>query len=160
VPLAKSDNILTTTLPGVDNLAQSLTLGDTLVLGTSTVNSLRFAFNRTTVNRFNNDFFGPPELGINAYNYSPTKEMILSVTGGFSISAATATRGIATNNSYQVSDDLTIVPWTPPAWPRREPRLLDVAPEDLGARRRHVGLQRPDQRPWPGRFPAGARCVV
>jgi len=109
VPLAKSDNILTTTLPGVDNLAQSLTLGDTLVLGTSTVNSLRFAFNRTTVNRFNNDFFGPPELGINAYNYSPTKEMILSVTGGFSISAATATRGIATNNSYQVSDDLTIV---------------------------------------------------
>ena len=109
VPLAKSDNILTTTLPGVDNLAQSLTLGDTLVLGTSTVNSLRFAFNRSTVNRFNNDFFGPPELGINAYNYSPTKEMILSVTGGFSISAATATRGIATNNSYQVSDDLTIV---------------------------------------------------
>jgi len=35
--------------------------------------------------------------------------MILSVTGGFSISAATATRGIATNNSYQMSDDLTIV---------------------------------------------------
>ena len=36
-----------------------------------------------------------------------TKELILTVTGGFTISAATATRGIADNKSFQVSDDLT-----------------------------------------------------
>ncbi len=35
--------------------------------------------------------------------------MIVVVTGGFSVAAATATRGIADNNSFQVSDDLTLV---------------------------------------------------
>ena len=109
-PLAKSDNILTTTLPGVDNMAQSATLGDTMVFGTSTVNAARFAFNQTTVNRFNKDFFAPADLGIDAYDYSPTKELILTVSApGFAISAATATRGVANNKSYQWSDDLTIV---------------------------------------------------
>ena len=35
--------------------------------------------------------------------------MIVVVTGGFSIAAATATRGIADNNSFQLNDDLTLV---------------------------------------------------
>jgi hypothetical protein len=110
VPLASSGNVLTTILPGVDNVAQSATLGNTIVLGTNTVNAARFAFNRTTVNRFNEDFFAPADLGIDAYEYSPTKELILTVSApGFAISAATATRGIATNNSYQWSDDITLV---------------------------------------------------
>ncbi len=110
VPLAKSGNVLTTTLPGVDNKAESFTLGDTITVGSNMVNAARFAFNRTTVNRFNDDFFAPKDLGINAYEYSPTRELILTVSApGFSISAATATRGIATNNSFQWSDDLTLV---------------------------------------------------
>jgi hypothetical protein len=110
VPLAKSDNILTTTLPGVDNMAQSATLGDTMVFGSSTVNAVRFAFNQTTVNRFNNDFFAPADLGIDAYEYSPTKELILTVSSPGSRSRRPpATRGIADNKSYQWSDDLTVV---------------------------------------------------
>ena len=48
---------------GVDNMAQSLTLGDTLVFGANMVNSLRFAFNRTVVDRFNEPFFEPKDLG-------------------------------------------------------------------------------------------------
>ena len=44
---------------GIDNLAQSLTLGDTRVFGANMVNSLRFALNRTTVDRFNPAFFEP-----------------------------------------------------------------------------------------------------
>ena len=32
-----------------------------------------------------------------------------TVTGGFSISASTATRGIADNKTWQVSEDLTFV---------------------------------------------------
>ena len=109
VPLSKSDNVLVTTLPGVDNAAQSLTIGDTIVIGTNAVNNVRFAYNQTTVNRFNDDFFAPADLGINAYNYSPTKEMIVAVEGGFDISAATATRGIADNKAWQLSDDFTLV---------------------------------------------------
>jgi hypothetical protein len=108
-PLTKSDNVLTTTTSAVDNFAQSLTVGDTRVFGANMVNSLRFAFNQTVVDRFNPDFFEPRDLGINLYNYSPTKEMVIQVGGGFNISASTATRGIADNKTFQVTEDLTLV---------------------------------------------------
>jgi hypothetical protein len=105
---AKTGNVLTTTNPHIDNLAQSFTVGDTQVFGSSTVNNLRFAFNRTAVDRDNDPFFDPTDLGIKAYSYVP-HQMIVNVTGGFNIAAATATRGIAQNNSFQVNDDLTLV---------------------------------------------------
>jgi hypothetical protein len=101
-------NILTTRNPSIDNLAQSLTLGDTKVFGNNMVNALRFAFNRTAVNRDNDPFFDPPSLGIKASTYVPGS-MIVVVTGGFQVSAATATRGLADNNSFQFNDDLTLV---------------------------------------------------
>src|SRR5258706_2471201 len=101
-------NVLTTLNPSIDNLAQSLTLGDTKIFGSNTVNALRFAFNRTAVNRDNDPYFDPPSLGIKASTYVPGS-MIVVVTGGFQIAAATATRGIADNNSFQVNDDLTVV---------------------------------------------------
>ena len=101
-------NVLTTVNPSIDNLAQSLTLGDTKVFGNNTVNALRFAFNRTAVNRNNDPYFDPPSLGIKASTYVPGS-MIVVVTGGFNIAAATATVGIADNNAFQVNDDLTLV---------------------------------------------------
>ena len=57
--------------PNIDNLAQSMTVGHTAVLGTNMVNAVRFAFNRTAVNRFNDDFFTPSDLGAKLYNNSP-----------------------------------------------------------------------------------------
>ena len=101
-------NVLTTVNPSIDNLAQSFTLGDTKVFGNNTVNALRFAFNRTAVNRNNDPYFDPPSLGIQASTYVPGS-MIVVVTGGFQIAAATATYGIADNNSFQLNDDLTLV---------------------------------------------------
>ena len=64
-PYAESGNILSTTLGGRDNLAQSLALGDTMVLSNTIVNNLRFAFNRTAVHRTHVDFFGPNDVGVN-----------------------------------------------------------------------------------------------
>ncbi len=55
-------NVLTTVNPSIDNLAQSLTLGDTTVFGNNMVNALRFAFNRTAVNRDNDPYFDPADL--------------------------------------------------------------------------------------------------
>ena len=101
-------NVLTASNPSIDNLAQSLTLGDTKIFGSNTVNALRFAFNRTAVARDNDPYFDPPSLGIKASTYVPGS-MIVVVTGGFQIAAATATRGIADNNSFQFNDDLTVV---------------------------------------------------
>jgi hypothetical protein len=108
-PYGQSGNLLTTTLPGIDNLAQSFTLGDTMVVGTGFLNALRFSYNRTAVDRHNEDFFQASDLGIDAHNYSPTREMVVEIADGFDISAATATKGIALNPSFQVGDDVTLL---------------------------------------------------
>jgi hypothetical protein len=110
-PFGQSGNVLTTTLPGIDNLAQSVGIGDTVVVGANLVNALRFSYNRTAVDRHNVDFFEAYDLGIDAYNYSPTKEIVIEVAdaGGFDISAATATKGVALNPSFQVGDDVTLL---------------------------------------------------
>ena len=110
-PFSRSDNVLTTGTGGVglDTLAQSATVGNTRVFGVNTVNALRFAFNRSSVHRGNPPFFEARDLGARLYNYSPNKEMTVNVTGGFNILGGTQTIGIFDTNTYQVSDDLTLV---------------------------------------------------
>ena len=68
-PYAESGNILSTTIGGRDNLAQSVALGDTMVLSNTVVNNIRFAFNRTAIHRTHVDFFGPNDVGVNSYSY-------------------------------------------------------------------------------------------
>ena len=102
-------NALAALRPNIDNLAQSLTVGHTVVMGPTMVNAVRVAFNRTAVNRFNDSFFAPSDLGAKLYNNSPVQETQLAVTGGFTISQAQATKATADNNAYQISDDLTMV---------------------------------------------------
>ena len=102
------DNVLTTGTPGLDNLAQSVAAGSTVVYGNNMVNSIRFAFNRTAIDRSSPPWFSPKDLGSNVYSYQPG-EMVLTVTGGFSIAAGTATTGRFNTNTYQFSDDLSLV---------------------------------------------------
>ncbi len=103
------DNVLTTgTAPGLDNLAQSAAAGSTAVFGNNTVNSLRFAFNRTAIDRSSPPWFAPRDLGSNVYSYKPG-EMVLVIDGGFDISAGTSTTGVFQTNTYQLSDDLSLV---------------------------------------------------
>jgi hypothetical protein len=103
------DNILKTYDPATYNMAQSLTLGNTMVMSATTVNSLRFAYNHTKVDRYQTPFFGPKDLGSNVYSYPPGGQMVIAVTGGFNISQGPATKAIFFNDAYQVSDDLTVV---------------------------------------------------
>jgi hypothetical protein len=108
--LNSPDNVLTVNGgQGRDNLAQTVTLGSTYVLGTNTVHSFRFAFNRSAVQRKVAGYFAPADLGIAAFNYSPVKEMGLSVDDGFSLGGGTSATGIFNTNDYQVADDLTVV---------------------------------------------------
>ena len=108
-PFSKTpDNVLTVGTPGLDNLAQSAAAGSTLVFGNNTVNSLRFAFNRTSIDRSSPPWFSPKDLGSNVYSYQPG-EMVLTIQGAFSIAAGTSTTGKFDTNTYQFSDDLSIV---------------------------------------------------
>ena len=58
------ENILTTTNAGFDNLAQSVALGDTLILGNNMVNAVRVTFNRTAIARIHEPSFNAPSVGI------------------------------------------------------------------------------------------------
>ncbi len=107
-PYSQTDNILTTSVAGRDTLAQSLALGDTTVFGSNGVNSLRVVFNRTAVDRSNPPFLDPYSVGSDLYTYDPG-HTVIAVTTGFNISGGTAATGLFETNSYQVSDDLTLV---------------------------------------------------
>jgi hypothetical protein len=91
---------------GLDNLAQSLAVGDTRMFGTNTVNSLRFAFNRTAVRRLGQDTFDPYDLGADVYSYYP-HVMSVMVRGGFRVPNQGPGRFVT--NAAQLTDDLTMV---------------------------------------------------
>jgi Carboxypeptidase regulatory-like domain len=109
-PYAQTNNVLTLAgAGGINNLAQSLTGGETTVLGSNFVNAVRVAFNRTSIHRGSPPFFDPTDLGVkNFYSYRQD-ETVIAVTGGFNISAATSTTGVFWTNSYQAADDLTLI---------------------------------------------------
>ena len=104
----KGGNILSTTLGGRDNLTQSVALGDTLVLSNTVVNNVRVAYTRAHVSRSHTDFFGPQDIGVNAYSYLG-HYMIIAVTGGFNIGTGTEAFATFKTDTYSVGDDLTIV---------------------------------------------------
>jgi hypothetical protein len=91
---------------GLDNLAQSLAVGDTRVFGNNTVNSLRFAFNRSAVRRLTQDTFDPYDLGADAYSYYP-HIMSVIVQGGFRVPNQGPGRFVA--NAAQLTNDLMLV---------------------------------------------------
>jgi len=102
-------NLLTTRQGGRDNFAQSVTGGHNFVLSSSAVNAARFAFNRTSIHRTNSDFFGAQDVGINIYDYMP-KYLLLNVTpNGFQIGGGTENESRFKTNTYQFSDDLTLI---------------------------------------------------
>ena len=132
-PYQTSENVLTTTAQGVDNLYQGVAVGDTIVFGSNAVQSLRVTYNRTRVSRSTKKWFSPYDIGSNVYSYSPG-EMSFSVTGAFAIGGVNS--GIFDTDSYQVSDDVTLVRGNHQLGARRQRGV----PED--------GL--PDQRPVGG----------
>ena len=107
-PFAESGNILSTTIGGRDNLAQSFAFGDTMVLNNTTVNNIRFAFNRTSIHRTHENFFGVNDVGVNTYSYLDDY-MLLGVTGGFNLGGGTENDAIFKTNSYSIGDDLTMI---------------------------------------------------
>ena len=107
-PFAESGNILSTRLGGRDNLAQSVAVGDTMVLSNTVVNNIRFAFNRTAIHRTHVDFFGPQDVGTTHYSYLP-KYMLINVNAGFNLGGGTENDAIFNTNTYTIGDDLTMI---------------------------------------------------
>ena len=106
------DNILSNGGPagsgGRDNYSHSFVVGDTMVLSNTVVNNFRVSVNKTKVQRWHADMFGPEEVGIKIFSYLP-KYVTIGVTGAFAINTGTESFAFYQPSTYSVSDDLTIV---------------------------------------------------
>jgi len=89
--------------------AHSLTLGDTRVFGTDTVNAFRVAWNRSRAHYHLEPFFGAETLGINNfYNYVPGI-IGIEISGGFTTASGGSVLFQGDTDAYQISDDVTLV---------------------------------------------------
>ncbi len=101
-------NILASTQGGLNDLAQSATIGHTYVISPNTVNAFRLAFNRVGVHRTNNDYFSGCDIGVSMHCYIP-HQTVLNVTGGPSIGIATAIAASFIPTTWTVADDVTVI---------------------------------------------------
>jgi hypothetical protein len=107
-PYSLSKNILTSTVAGWDNLAQSYAFGDTYLLSANTVNAFRLTVNRTAAHRVGAVFFGPQDIGVNAHS-EPEHAMAINVNGAFTIGNGSFSDATFRTTSYQVSDEVNVV---------------------------------------------------
>ncbi|NOT44631.1 MAG: TonB-dependent receptor [Acidobacteria bacterium] len=106
--LASSDNLLTSAQGGFDNLGHALTLGETWVVSSSTVNAFRFSYNSTYIQRNHEGYFNAADLGINIFSYLDD-HFILSVPGAFTVGSGVNNLAIFDTKAFQVSNDLTTI---------------------------------------------------
>jgi hypothetical protein len=109
-PPSFGGNLLLTTAPGNNELAQSATVSDNYTFSPTTLNSFHFSFNRIRNNR------GPTDTPINwtmlgspMYSAVPNFLLISGMTGGFTTFCGTCAPGHFNLTSYQVADDVDMI---------------------------------------------------
>jgi hypothetical protein len=107
-PYSIQKNILTTNVYGQDDLATSAAVGHTYLISPNTVNSFRVSMNRIAGNHPGASFFGPSDVGVNAYSYL-THYMNVAITGGPNIGAGTSADLYIFITMLQANNDLSIV---------------------------------------------------
>jgi hypothetical protein len=103
-----SSNLLSTTGSGFRDRHHSIVGGNTWVLNSSMVNSLRIAYNRLTVRKTGARFFSPEDVGIAQWTSVPG-HFVLTVPGFFSLGSGPTAKREMWQNQYQVSNDFD---WT------------------------------------------------
>jgi Carboxypeptidase regulatory-like domain len=111
---AAEQNLLVTRIGGRDNLAQSVTIGENFVISPTTLNAVRFSYNRTSIHRTSTDFFSAPDVGVNIYSYMPAYMLLTVGAGapnptGFQLGGGTESQSTFNTNAWQISDDVTLV---------------------------------------------------
>ncbi|MBV9035059.1 MAG: TonB-dependent receptor [Acidobacteriaceae bacterium] len=103
-------NALTTTTAGNDERSQTATFGDTYTFSATKLNSFHATFNRRRDNRgLADNMISPSTLGININQLLPHFLQVTVSNGYFSVGCGTCAQGYFNTNTYQVSDDFTII---------------------------------------------------
>jgi hypothetical protein len=104
------NNILTQQAFGRRQLGQLYTIGDTYLISPTTINSFRVAVNRTAIHRTSPEVFSPSDVGIaNTYTGVPGYTIITVSNGGFSLGCGTCVNAFFRTNTFQASDDISLV---------------------------------------------------
>src|SRR5947209_6409343 len=98
---------LNTTDGGNEDLAHGFAVGSTNLVSPNTINAFRVGMTRVIVGRPGIHFFGPSDIGVNAYTYSPGN-MALTITGGFQFNTRTV-YAHNVSNAYNINDDVNLV---------------------------------------------------
>jgi hypothetical protein len=101
-------NVLDTVQGALDDLAQSVTIGHTYLLSSTTVNTFRLGANRVAVHRYNNDYFSGCDLGVKVYCYIP-HQTVVTVTNQFTIGNGTSVQASFFPQYYTLSDDVSMI---------------------------------------------------
>lgn len=101
-------DILVTSSSGNSERAQALSIGHTFVINPNTLNSIHAGFTRRRDNRQPEaQGINGPALGSNIYSKA-SNSLRLSVSGNFNVSCSSCSPGKFNDNTFQVSDDLTM----------------------------------------------------
>ncbi len=96
------------TCNSADDTAQSAALGHTWLMSGTKVNSLRLSINRIYMLHDGARYFGPTDVGIDAFTYLP-KVMTLAITGGPSIGSGVAERVWNAHTFGTANDDFSLI---------------------------------------------------
>jgi hypothetical protein len=99
------NNLLTASGNSADDLAQSMTVGNTWLISNDKINSIRLSISRIGMLHDAGRYFGPTDVGIDAFTYIP-KVMTLSITGGPAIGSGVAEYVWYAHTFATANDDL------------------------------------------------------
>jgi hypothetical protein len=105
-PAIYTNNVLTTSRPGLLQRAQSIVLGDQFTVSPAIVNNLHFTFSRLAVHRSNPSTMPSPQgLGVNMYNAVPNF-ISVAVTNYFTVGGGSNAPAKFIRNQWQYADDV------------------------------------------------------
>jgi hypothetical protein len=102
-------NALTTTTPGNMDRSQTATFGDTYTFSPTSLNAFHLTFNRRRDDRGTPpNLFSPTSVGVNIFSLLPDF-IDIAITNYFGIGSGTGAPGHFNTNTYQLSDDYTLI---------------------------------------------------
>jgi hypothetical protein len=104
-----TNNYLLSTLNGSHDVSRSLVVGDTLTLSQNWLNSLRFTYTTTEIQRQTAaNLTDPGQLGVNMFTAQPNF-LNLTISGHFNVGCGNCAPASFNRNSYQVADDVDYI---------------------------------------------------
>jgi hypothetical protein len=102
-------NALPTSTPGLQQRSQTATIGHAFAISSSMVNSFHATFDRRRDDRGSaSNLFSPKDLGVNMFQALPNYIQV-TVSSYFNVACGTCAPGYFNVNTYQLSDDLSVI---------------------------------------------------